>query len=276
MNFPPELIEQIIVAAQEDTRCLRACGLTCGLFYSISSKYLFRHVYVCALPINNAEKLHAVLETSPHLRLLIHSITVECSRCWIYPAAFSNIFSSKFPGLERLNIVGASWKIFPKDAKDAILSALRTNDLQCLNLTSMQDFPFSKLRECQSLRELALVKSSYDEEDLLNEDLLSVSKRVLAIETPMQLKSLRLAPYPVAPQVITMLRKSLNWFKSSTCPFSISRLQNLSLRTSDLTEGIPLFNELFRFVDPLSLKWLNLDVRHDGKLKLYDFISKLT
>jgi len=173
--------------------------------------------------------------------------------------------------LERLDIVGASWRFVPKPAEEAIWSALRTNDLEWLVLNGVVEFPLRQLRQCQSLCKLALVNSSYDEEDLL-----SGSAGMLAIGTAIQLNSLRLAPYPVAPQEGATLRKSLNWFKSSTCPLSISRLQNLSLRTSDLTEGTPLFNELFRLVHPLSLEWLNLDVRHDGELTLYHFLSKLT
>ena len=256
---------------QADTRCLEACALTCRLFYSISSKYLFRRIYVCARPRNNAEKLRALLETSPHLLPLIHFITVELSHCRENPAAFSNLFLCKFPGLERLDIVGASWRFVPKPAEEAIWSALRTNDLEWLVLNGVVEFPLRQLRQCQSLCKLALVNSSYDEEDIL-----TGSTGMLPIATQIRLNSLRLAPYPVAPQEDATLRKSLNWFKSSTCPLSISRLQNLSLRTSYLKEGIPLFNELFSLVDPLSLEWLNLDIRHDGELKLYHFLSKLT
>jgi len=269
LAFPPELIEQIIVAAQADTRCLRACALTSQLFYSITSKYLFHRVYVCALPANSAEKLHAILKISPHLRPLIHSITAELTHCQIYPAAFSNLFLHKFPSLERLDIVGASWRFMPKAAKDSIWSALRTNDLQWLVLNGVVEFPLRQLQECQSLRKLALVNSSYDENPF------SVSTGMLAISAPIYLTSLRLAPFPVSPQEYATLCESLNWLKSSSCPFSISRLQNLSLRTSHLEGATSLFNELFRLIDPLSLEWLNLDIRHDGELGYMVFYPSL-
>ncbi|KAF8970355.1 hypothetical protein BDZ97DRAFT_89235 [Flammula alnicola] len=245
-QLPHELDELILKNLRGDMISLKACSLVCHRFASISQQLLFDDVVLDFLA--SAYLVHAshsigpqrfktLLESSPHISELIHSLD-------IFPNTFrlqtlDDILLPSLPLLVNLRSIGLvtdywprpiSWPGLSLDMQRALSTAFHSKNIGNIRLRCVFEVPLSLLAECSTLEGLSLNSITF-----LPEDISKVSEGLWEAPPLKQCPRLKSLHLRISNPTF---RNLLTWLMVQNCTLDISMLLQLS---------ISIFNDRFDY-----------------------------
>ncbi|KAF8970357.1 hypothetical protein BDZ97DRAFT_89343 [Flammula alnicola] len=232
-RVPHELEEVILGNLRSDTSTLKACSLACHRFASVSQKLLFDNVVldfsaspkrVYAPSPTSPQRFPTLLESSPHISELIHSVDIIANSYLLQ--SLDAILLPCLPQLVNLRSISLDtisarpiyWRYLSADMRRALRTAFHSKHIVNIRLRRVFEVPLSLLAECTTLEGLSLSSITFRQEDV------SVGRwEAPLLKRRPQLKSLHLS---ISNEVY---QGFLKWLLGRTCTLDISKLLLLSI-----------------------------------------------
>jgi hypothetical protein len=275
-QLPQELMDIIFESTEDGKWTLRSCSLVCSSWLHSSRRHLFRRIVLLppsrrhydsgSRPTSDGQRLHNLLNMSPHIATYIRELKLYegwsmRGRAWVGSDQSLPLVLGMLKGLKRIELRRLRWNNLPLALRHSIRNILELPTLQFLEMelsdfASIDDFS-SLLSHAKGLTGLSLaeININYSFREPLsledsNQELEATEQRVYSCNRR-HLLDLRLMAIDCP--------KFVDWLLGPKSPFDVSHIQTLHITDLFIFPSVEhIINRLLHAIDG-SLNHLKLD-----------------